>query len=203
MLKWLKWEKDLSVFIRNRLKEINSHCDLTFHYVTSKDDPADIATCGPDMHSLSHNQLWWQGPYWLKKQEKEWPILDKDEDEQTNSEYESEVNKNKQVKHTEVLNTSEVKSELPTYISGMCMPFGIECEKYSSITKMIRVTAFALRFITKLKDPKYKGGTITWSEINKAEQLWIKYVQRKNFSNVFGQYLVKAQTIYKGIRAVH
>ena len=186
VLKWLKSEKDLSVFVRNRVKEINSHRDITFHYITSKDNPADIATRGSDMHSLSCNQLWWQGPIWLKKPEKEWPILNKDEDEQTNSEYDSEIKKSKQVKHTEVLNTSEVDSDLPSYISGMCAPFGIECEKYSSITKMIRVTAFALRFIKKLKDPKYKGGTITCSEINEAEQMWIKYIQRKNFSDVFG-----------------
>ena len=99
------------------------------------------------------------------------------EDELTNSEYESEVKKSKQVKLTEVLNTSEVASKLQTYISGICAPCGFECEKYSSITKMIRETAFVLLFIKKLKDPKYKGGTITCSEINEAEQMWIKYVQ--------------------------
>ena len=74
VLKWLKSEKDLSVFVRNRVKEINSHHDITFHYITSKDNPADIATRGSDMNSLSCNQLWWQGPIWLKKPEKEWPI---------------------------------------------------------------------------------------------------------------------------------
>ena len=31
VLKWLKSEKDLSVFVRNRVKEINSHRDITFH----------------------------------------------------------------------------------------------------------------------------------------------------------------------------
>ena len=137
------------------------------------------------MHNLSCNQLWWHGPIWLKKPEKEWPTSDRDGHEQTNSEYESEVKKSKPVKYTEILNTSEIERELPTYNSGMCAPFGIECEKYSSITKMIRVTALTLRFVKWLKDPKYKGGIITCSELNKAEQMWIKYIQRKNSSDVF------------------
>ena len=96
-------EKDLSVFVRNRVKEITSDKDITFHYITSKDNPADIATRGSDMQSLSSNQLWWHGPNWLKKPEKEWPTSIKDENEQTNSEYESEVKKSKPVNCTDVL----------------------------------------------------------------------------------------------------
>ena len=121
----------------------------------------------------------------MKKPAKEWPTSVKDENEQTNSEYESEVKKSKPFKCTDVFNTSEIDQELPTYRSSMCAPFGIECEEYSSITKMIRVTAFALRFVKRLKDPKYKGGTVTSSELNEAEQMWVKYIQRKNFSEVF------------------
>ena len=120
VLKWLKSEKDLSVFVRNRVKEINSHRDITFYYITSKDNPADIATRGSDMHSLSWNQLWGQGLIWLKTPEKKWPILDKDEEEQTNSEYESEVKNSKQVNNTEVQNTCEVESGLPTYFRYVC-----------------------------------------------------------------------------------
>ena len=51
--KWLKSEQVLSVFIRNKGKEINRHGNITFHYITSKDNPADIPIRGSDMHSLS------------------------------------------------------------------------------------------------------------------------------------------------------
>ena len=84
--KWLKSEQVLSVFIRNKGKEINSHGNITFHYITSKDNPADILIHGSDMHSLSCNQLWRTGLIWLKKPKKEWPTFDKGEDEQTHSE---------------------------------------------------------------------------------------------------------------------
>ena len=49
MLKWLQSEKDLSVFVRNRVKEIKSHSDVKFHHISSKDNPADIATRGADI----------------------------------------------------------------------------------------------------------------------------------------------------------
>ena len=110
VLKWLKSEKN----VRIRVKEITSDKDITFHYITSKDNPADIATRGSDMQSLSCNQLWWHGPNWLKKPEKEWPTSVKDENEQTNSKYESEVKKSKPVKCTDVFNTSEIERKLPT-----------------------------------------------------------------------------------------
>ena len=73
VLKWLRSEKDLSVFVRNRVKEINIHGDITFHYITSRENPADIASCGTDIYNLSGNQLWWHGPVWLKETEKKWP----------------------------------------------------------------------------------------------------------------------------------
>ena len=52
VFEWLKSEKDLLVFIRSRVKKINRHHDITVHFITSKDNPADNATSGSDMHSL-------------------------------------------------------------------------------------------------------------------------------------------------------
>ena len=58
VLKWIRLQKDLSVFERNRIKEVNSHGDITFNYVTTKENPADIATRGTDIHNLFENKLW-------------------------------------------------------------------------------------------------------------------------------------------------
>ena len=92
----------------------------------------------------------------------------------------------------------------------MWAPFGIECEKYSSITKLIRVTAFALRLVERLKNPKYTGSTIASSDLNEAEQMWVKYIQRKNFSTYrerislksLSQCLVKTKQLTEAIRSV-
>ena len=59
--------------------------------------------------------------------------------------------------------------EQSTYRSGKCIPLGIKCEAYSSITKMLRVTALALRFISKLRDSKGRTGPLLSAEIDAAE----------------------------------
>ena len=173
------------MFVRNRIKEINSHRDITFHYVKSNENPADIATRGTDIHSLSENRLWWHGPMWLKKTEEKWNTSVTDTDEQTDLDYDSEVKMQILVKETTLLNTSEIKTGLETYSSGKCAPFGIECDRYSSLTKIIRVTALVIRFIRILQNPNYEKATLTSSELNDAETMWVIYIQKKNFSDVF------------------
>ena len=65
-------------------------------------------------------------------------------------------------------------------------PFGIDSTKYSSITKLFRVTALALRFIRKLKKIKpTKSGSLTSTEIGEAEHTWIIYVQRNHYADIF------------------
>ena len=81
-------------------------------------------------------------------------VLFKDDDGRTNLEYEKEVKKLRPVKQTDALNATENEPEMRTYSSGLCAPFGIESEKFSSVTKLIRVTALALRFIKRLKGSK-------------------------------------------------
>ena len=46
VLYWLKTRKPLSVFVENHIKEIKLEKDVTFHYVSTVDNPADFATRG-------------------------------------------------------------------------------------------------------------------------------------------------------------
>ena len=43
VLQWIKSKKDLSVFVRNRVKEIRENDDIVFRHIVSKDNPADVA----------------------------------------------------------------------------------------------------------------------------------------------------------------
>ena len=56
MLKWIVSETDLSLFVKNRVKERRSQSDIVIKYVTSKENPADIASCGSSVQKLSVNQ---------------------------------------------------------------------------------------------------------------------------------------------------
>ena len=54
-------------------REIRSY-DIKLGYVPSDQNPADIASRGEILSKLERNQLWWKGPDWLLKVDKEWPI---------------------------------------------------------------------------------------------------------------------------------
>ena len=63
-------------------------------------------------------------------------------------------------------------------------PFNLNLQKFSSVTKLWRVTALALRFVNKLRKKKNQHGPLTAQEMEIAEILWIKYVQRQQYSGV-------------------
>lgn len=183
VLKWVHTDKDLSIFVENRVQEIKKHDEIVFGYVSTKENPADIATKGTAVHKLVDNHLWWCGPRWLTGPKSEWPAFPDESDEMTDLEYDSEIKKPKSVKRISLL-IAHIP-EQSTYRSGGCTPLGIKCEAYSSITKMLRVTALALRFISKLRDSKGRTGPLLSSEIDAAEIMWLTYLQKRNFSDVY------------------
>ena len=71
VLHWLVSQKELPVFIKNRVKEITQHTDVKFEYVRTDKNPADIATRGTSVTNLCADRLWWKGPTWLEKHEAE------------------------------------------------------------------------------------------------------------------------------------
>ena len=68
VLNWIKSKKLLSVFVQNRLKEI-SYESIQFHYLNTKENPADVATRGLSNQALKESTSWWKAPDWLKKDE--------------------------------------------------------------------------------------------------------------------------------------
>ena len=94
MLYWLETTKPLSVFVANRVKEIKSLGGVTFSHVTSKDNPADMATRGRSPDDLS-SSIWWNGPLWLTKSAQQWPHTELVINERTKGQAESEVSGNK------------------------------------------------------------------------------------------------------------
>ena len=94
VLYWLETTKPLSVFVANRVKEIKSLGGVTFSHVTSKDNPADMATRGRSPDELS-SSIWWNGPLWLTKSAQQWPHTELVINERTKGQAESEVSGNK------------------------------------------------------------------------------------------------------------
>lgn len=63
-------------------------------------------------------------------------------------------------------------------------PFGIDSNKFSSLTRLLRVTALVLRFIMKLQK-QGNNEFVTGEEIRKAELLWLQHLQKKHFKDEF------------------
>ena len=55
VLHWLQTKKPLSVFVTNRLKEIKSLEGLTFRYILTQENPADLATRGNSSSEVNHS----------------------------------------------------------------------------------------------------------------------------------------------------
>ena len=173
VLHWLNSNKPLSVFVEKRLKEIKSH-DITFKYITTEENPADLPTRGTTAAELENCLLWWKGPQWLTNTQCTWPIWSIDE--VTSDVLNSESKKNKVMYEVSLISENEA--------TVTDIPLGIKEERFSSISRLLRVTALALRFINRLKHNVKQTGAITALELQKARSLWGQRIQRRTFHKV-------------------
>ncbi|XP_077990939.1 uncharacterized protein LOC144445271 [Glandiceps talaboti] len=73
VLCWLRSDKTLPCFVRNRVNEIHTVLpNTTFKYCPTQDNPADLLTRGINARKLNESELWWHGPTWLKNGD--WPV---------------------------------------------------------------------------------------------------------------------------------
>ena len=60
-LSWIHSTKQLDRFVRNRVTQINSYGDISFGYIKTDQNPADLPSRGCPASELISNSLWWQG----------------------------------------------------------------------------------------------------------------------------------------------
>ncbi|UYV82753.1 hypothetical protein LAZ67_22000737 [Cordylochernes scorpioides] len=146
---WIKsdpkrWKK----FISHRVMKIQQLTELKYWgHVSGKDNPADCEWRGLKPAALIKHELWWQGPSWLKDDcvDQIWEISNSD----------LQIQKQEEVVAFCHLQTTSA----PEYFL-----------KYSSFTKLKRVTAWCLRFGTNYQRES-KGreyGCLTTAEMNRA-----------------------------------
>ena len=76
VLHWIKNKDGKSVFVKNRNEEILADSNISFRYVNTKDNLADLPTRGISFDDLKDNQLWGHGPRWLSQDKICWPTWD-------------------------------------------------------------------------------------------------------------------------------
>ncbi len=165
VLYWLDGNpRRLKTFVGNRVANILEVLPPTaWRHVPSQDNPADCASRGMFPQELLQHQLWWTGPSWLLTDPPQLPTQPL----------------------TPPLNIPEVKA--------ICLPVNIAPhmdleERFSCFDKLVRVTAWMLRFIERTRklqsspSPNHCSNPfLTASEIKEAELLLISRSQRRSF----------------------
>lgn len=167
-LHWIRGQAaDWKQFVKNRVSEIQAKTNpLNWKFCNGKSNPADKLTRGVKVNSLACDEVWWSGPPWLS----DGGLLYDD----------ANISK--------VTVPASVESErkrscisLLTYTKHA--EHLLNLDKYSKLSKVLRITAWIRRFINNSKPSATKfTGPLSAQELFDAELFWVKYVQRTEFS---------------------
>ena len=178
------------------MAEIKRSSDITFRYIPSDQNPADLPTRGLPVNELSNASLWWHGPMWLEKPEELWP-------EYSLPKITPEVIKGIQT------NSPTVFYEVAVLADHSCNDqykefsvCGIDEKRYSLLRKLLRITVYCLKFIKQLiwnklssefrktTGEKHKLLMFVLNSVSKQEilklaaMLWVYRIQQRKFSDV-------------------
>uniref|UniRef100_A0A8D9ACD9 Integrase catalytic domain-containing protein n=1 Tax=Cacopsylla melanoneura TaxID=428564 RepID=A0A8D9ACD9_9HEMI len=168
VLHWIHTRKLLPVFVKNRVNEIRSgDLDIVFKYVRTHHNPADLCR-GQSGKSLKNNALWWHGPEFLCKIEKDWPLENIDFGN-VNLDSENPLYENSEI---DLLADTGGKEKNKIKVSSPCK---IDESEFTSFSDLISHTCIVKR-----------GGDnrapISNIEYTAARNDWLKYLQSNHFS---------------------
>ena len=160
VLHWLADQGKYSVFVKNRVKQINDLSNGNWRHVPTSDNPADLGTRAKNPTQLE--DLWMKGPKWLSEPQSQPTQPEIVETEESRSEQ-------KALKQQE---RSMMAATEPTIDPGFMQKL-LERFNYQ---KLLRITAWIKRFKTNCLGNREKG-PLKSEEISSAEFMWIKLTQ--------------------------
>ncbi|XP_076246223.1 uncharacterized protein LOC143186434 [Calliopsis andreniformis] len=171
----MRWK----TFVANRISEIQDLTDIdSWKHISSSDNPADVISRGTSPKNLKDNSLWWFGPAWLIQDISQWPSA---------NEAIPEIVPEERKGQTGFISSL---SAVPRQTVDIFL-------KYSSFTKLRRVTAYCLKFIRttleRVHSSKNRGiqvnvqgnrthKPLTTDELLDAQIVLIKLVQEESFA---------------------
>ncbi|XP_071576020.1 uncharacterized protein [Temnothorax nylanderi] len=149
-------------FVKNRVSQIQ---DLTakahWRYVPGTSNPADCASRGLTTSQLQSHSLWWTGPPWILTPEA-WPSQPALSDE---------------------LSCSEARPGIALHAAASQSEYHWDLiYRYSTLNKLLKVTALCFRFISLLRKRRAKSLDLH-SALEKARLFWIKATQAAYFTH--------------------
>lgn len=169
---WIRGvEKSWKPFVQNRVSEIRklsspdcwSHC-------AGKDNPADIPSRGLSPEELAASNLWMNGPDWLS----DGVVVCDSPPPTMPEECRTEMRASDSKKTIGLLTTAGSPG------IGQLM----KCGEFSSLNRLLAVTAAVLRFCRLLLTKVRKDAPTSADDLDKAETLWIIEAQKELVKDV-------------------
>ncbi|XP_036148010.1 uncharacterized protein LOC118647349 [Monomorium pharaonis] len=122
-------------FVSNRVADIQTCApDAKWMYVSTRDNPAECASRGLLASELTPSSIWWHGPNWLHRSDSSWPAQPSSVD----------------------TTTSDESKGVNAHIT--CPPDRWDlASRYSTWPKLIRITAYLIRFGDRCRQRKGKS----------------------------------------------
>lgn len=197
---WTKNNKDLPVFVRNRVKAIEQSApNAILKHIPGHLNPADIGTRGTTIDQLIEESTWWNGPHFLRQDEDQWPDDITEEtsaqqeipDDNTDSNLQANLSHDqRQLQAGKTSPTPEHEWQARTSVHATTeeellqtpqQPSLIDSTRFSSWTLLLNTIVYVLRFLTTIssKAASYLGGTPAALH-SKAEVILFRQAQRQS-----------------------
>jgi hypothetical protein len=156
--------KEWKQFVENRVQTIRSLVPPElWRHCPGRINPADAPSRGTTMTELLENETWFNGPKWL--------YVDEEFEEPTSEELPEEC-------------AREMKGSATQLIAETCtsqrIGLLIQCDHFSSLNKLLRVTGLVIKFIRLIsnRNSKLSLNSISLGNVDLTRLYWIQESQR-------------------------
>ncbi|XP_039315422.1 uncharacterized protein LOC105198944 [Solenopsis invicta] len=152
-------------FVHNRVCYVQEVLpQAVWKFVPGVENPADLATRGLTPNQLSQMSSWWTGPHWLTLSPSSWPTVVPSHSFEKGS---LEERPTKVTSNT--INTVHLWDLI---------------NRYSSLMKLLRITAVCKRAIScfKKKPDSSLSNPLSTTDLENARLFWVKLIQQSYFS---------------------
>ena len=165
---WIQGKGSSDGFVKRRVELIKKLAqDRVWYYCPSKMNPADAISRGTTVNDLIKSN-WVEGPGWLRNKD-HWPHCKEFIPPTETPPMQSN------------LPTDVVMQKSATSITEKSIYVVIQLERFSSLNRLLMVTAVVMRFIyncrSAINKRELKKGDINADEKDAAMKNWIKFVQ--------------------------
>ena len=172
VLHWIRNQKAWKQYVHNRVEEIRGLTSVgDWNFCPGELNSADLPSRGVNAKELVGNTLWWHGPSNITDQSNSQPLIP---DIDVTCEVEAELSRS----HATAIHAMITVNKKRKII---CLDSLIGCTQYSKLDVVLRVTAYVLLFVARLKRHRTDGcernSLIDAEDIKEAEAAWIISVQ--------------------------